>query len=189
MHLPAPWMPRQGEPAREPARLAAGSQHFSFQSLCVYFPSSFLPTPPHPPHPKRRMPLLLSTQPVILLSDLSREVSVVTDCVRIAPLRVITLNSPLKDSSLWIEYKKTPQPPFTEIHDFCGCHWHPDSETLLGTPTTWRRVCRVAGPRQGEGVVGRVRQQVQGGHIGAALGTRGPGWPAGTGPEPGALPP
>lgn len=53
----------------------------------------------------------MSTQPVILLSDLSQEVSVVTDCVRIAPLRVITLNSPLKDSSLWIEYKKTPHPP------------------------------------------------------------------------------
>lgn len=129
--LPAPWMPCQGEPVC----LAAGSQHFSFQSPCISFPSSSLPASPHP---KRRMPLLLSTQPVILLSDLSQEVSVVTDCVRIAPLRVITLNSPLKDSSLWIEYKKTPHPPFTEIHDFCGCHWHPDSETLLGTPTTWR---------------------------------------------------
>ena len=84
------------------------------------------------------MPLLLSTQPVILLSDLSQEVSVVTACVRIAPLRVITLNSPLKDSSLWIEYKKTPHPPFMEIHDFCGCPQHHGSETLPGAVTTRR---------------------------------------------------
>lgn len=82
--------------------------------------------------------LLLSTQPAILLPDLSQEASVVTDCVRIAPLRVITLNSPLKDSSLWIEYKKTPRPPFMEIHDFCGCHGHRGSETLPGAATTWR---------------------------------------------------
>lgn len=127
---PCPTMPCLGEPAL----LAAGSQHFSFQSLCISFPSSsFLPA--SAPQ-KRRMPLLLSTQPVILLSDLSQEVSVVTDCVRIAPLRVITLNSPLKDSSLWIEYKKTPHPPFTEIHDFCCCHWHPGSEALPGTVAT-----------------------------------------------------
>lgn len=52
-----------------------------FQSFCISPPSS-----PPPPIPKRRMPLLLSTQPVILLSDLSQEVSVVTDCLRIAPL-------------------------------------------------------------------------------------------------------
>ena len=91
-----------------------------------------------PPPQKRRMPLLLNTQPVILLSDLSQEVSVVTDCVRIAPLRVITLNSPLKDSSLWIEYKKTPHPPFMEIHDFCDCHWHHGSETLPGAVSTRR---------------------------------------------------
>lgn len=128
--LPAPQMSCLGEPAL----LAAGSQHFSFQSLCISFPSSsFLPA--SAPQ-KRRMPLLLSTQPVILLSDLSQEVSVVTDCIRIAPLRVITLNSPLKDSSLWIEYKKTPHPPFTEIHDFCCCHWHPGSEALPGVVTT-----------------------------------------------------
>lgn len=81
---------------------------FLFKASTSPFPP---PSFPPPPHPERRMPLLLSTQPVILLSDLSQEVSVVTDCVRIAPLRVITLNSPLKDSSLWIEYKKTPHPP------------------------------------------------------------------------------
>lgn len=51
-----------------------------FQSFCISFPSSPSSIP------KRRMPLLLSTQPVILLSDLSQEVSVVTDCLRIAPL-------------------------------------------------------------------------------------------------------
>lgn len=77
------------------------SGYFSLQNSCIL--SSFW---------EGRKPLLLSIQPVISLSDPSQQVSVVTDCVRIAPLRVITLNSFLKDSFLWIWYEE----PAFSIH-------------------------------------------------------------------------
>lgn len=76
-----------------------------------------------------------------------------TGCVRIAPLRVITLNSPLKDSSLWIEYKKTPtsHPCSWKCLGLYGCHWrsgdtsrHSDSseERLQGDKTQDQREVR-----------------------------------------------
>ena len=107
-----------------------------------------------------------------------------TDCVRIAPLRVITLNSPLKDSSLWIEYKKIPHPPFTEIHDF-----------LLLSLAPWQRgtsrrcnylgLSLQGGRTQARGGSGNGWPSSKGEGIQRGpTGTWGPEWPVGTGPEP-----
>lgn len=136
---PTPVVPCQGELAS----LAAESQHFSFQSL-RFFPSA----------PPRRKPLLLSTQPLILLSDLSREVSVVTVCVRITPLRVITLNPPLKDSSLRSPRAHTP------LHGDarCACRCHPAASLSIpfqcpgGEPSGWQDRGAGQGAVEGQGV-------------------------------------
>lgn len=112
----------------EPSCLAAGSQPFSFQSVCISFASSsFLP----PPLKKGGYPCVEYTACNFAVKPqlggqccdwLCKDLSLKGNCTKF----------PLKDSSLWIECEKSPtsHPYLRKCLGLCGCHWHSGREIL-----------------------------------------------------------